>query len=380
VRIAQRGKLDGLHLADAPRLTPQPDEVEIEVRAAGLNFRDVLNLLDMYPGDAGAVGAECAGHVVRIGSAVTGLNIGDQVVALANPALSSHVNALAALTLHKPPQLSYEQVAAVPVAFLTAWFALEHVGRVKAGERVLVHAGAGGVGLAAIQLARRAGAIVYATAGSERKRAFLRQMGVNRVYDSRTLQFAGDIRRDTDFQGVDMVLNSLTGDAVSESLALVRPGGRFLEIGKTDVRDSAEMARLYSLCAYHVLDLGDLIVKEPGLIRSAFERILEDIASGALAPLPLQVFSLADPIPAFRFMARARHIGKIILAPRHDSRRQTVIRPDVTYLVTGGSGALGRHVIAQLVEQGAKHVVASSRRLSPEAADFFSSFAPGSTS
>jgi acyl transferase domain-containing protein/acyl carrier protein len=377
VRIAQRGKLDGLHLADAPRLSPGPDQVEIEVRAAGLNFRDVLNLLDMYPGDAGAVGAECAGRIVRIGNAVTGLNIGDQVVALANPALSSHVNALAALTLRKPARLSYEEVAGVPVAFLTAWFALEHVGRLKAGERVLVHAGAGGVGLAAIQLARRAGAVVYATAGSERKRAFLRQIGVNHVYDSRTLQFASDIRRDTDFQGVDMVLNSLTGDAVSESLALVRPGGRFLEIGKNDVRESAEIARLYPHHAYHVLDLGDLIMKEPGLVRSAFERVLEDLGSGALVPLPLQVFSLADPIPAFRFMARARHIGKIVLTPRHNARRQTVIRPDATYLVTGGLGALGRLVIAQLVEQGAKHVVASSRHLNPDAADFFSSLAPG---
>jgi acyl transferase domain-containing protein/NADPH:quinone reductase-like Zn-dependent oxidoreductase/short-subunit dehydrogenase/acyl carrier protein len=374
VRIAQRGKLEGLELGSKPRCHPGPDEVEIEVRAAGLNFRDVLNLLGMYPGDAGALGAECAGRVVRVGSTVAGLKAGDEVVALANPAIASHVNASAVLTLRKPPQLSYEEAAAVPVAFLTAWFALEYVGRLKAGERVLVHAGAGGVGLAAIQLARRAGAVIYATAGSERKRAFLRQIGVSHVYDSRTLHFARDIRRDTDFQGVDLVLNSLTGEAVSESLALVRPGGRFLEIGKNDVRDSVEIARSYPETAYHVLDLGDLITSNPSLVRSAFEQILEDLASGALTGLPLQVFPLGDPTRAFRFMARARHIGKIVLTPRHVSGGGTVIRPDATYLVTGGFGALGRQVITQLAEDGATHIVALGRRPPAAMAEFLLSF------
>ena len=219
-RLAARrpGTLDGLVLQSLQRRAPGPGEVEIEVVAAGLNFSDVMKALAMYPGmSAGAVplGAECTGRIAALGQGVTEFRVGDEVVAVAGFALGSHVVTRAELVAVKPPRIGFEQAATLPIAFLTASYALEHLARLGPGERVLIHSASGGVGLAAIQLARLAGAEVFATAGTPEKRDYLRALGIDCVADSRTLDFAEEVDARTLGRGVDVIVNSLPGEAIA---------------------------------------------------------------------------------------------------------------------------------------------------------------------
>src|SRR5690606_39949076 len=212
LEISERGVLDNLTLIPAARRAPGPGEIEIRVHATGLNFRDVLNALGMYPGNAGALGNECAGEVVAVGAGVEHLQVGDAVMAVAYGTFSTYVTTPAALAVRVPQAFSYEEAATIPMTFLTAYYALHHLANMKAGDRVLIHAAAGGVGLAAVQLALRAGAEVFGTAGSPAKRDFLAAMGVPHRLHSRNLDFADQILSETNGEGVDIVLNSLTGE------------------------------------------------------------------------------------------------------------------------------------------------------------------------
>jgi acyl transferase domain-containing protein/acyl carrier protein len=363
--VSARGAVDGLRIEPIERRAPGQGEVEIEVEATGLNFKDVLNLLGMYPGDPGPLGGECAGRITAVGPGVTGFQVGDDVIAVQGGSFASHVVARAHLVAQRPEGVGAEEGASFAIAFMTAEFCLGHVAGLKKGEKVLVHAAAGGVGMAAVRLAQRAGAIVFATAGSAWKRDLLRDMGVEHVLDSRSTAFADEILTRTGGAGVDVVLNSLSGDAIEASFHVLARGGRFVEMGKRAVKDAAWVAALGRDIAYTVVDWGETAEKDPALVGALLARLVEELRTGALVPLPRHTFPLSEAVRAFRFMALARHAGKIVV--RHGTGAAPVVRRDGTYLVTGGTAGLGVAVGHWLAERGAGRIVLVGRRgLTPE--------------
>ncbi|WP_246537907.1 type I polyketide synthase [Saccharopolyspora endophytica] len=330
-------------------------EVRVEVRAAGVNFRDVLVSLGMYPDAENAVlGGEGAGVVTEIGSGVTSVEPGDRVMGLWSGGFGSSVVVEECAVVGVPAGWSFERAASVPAAFVTAYYALVDLADLKAGESVLVHSAAGGVGMAAVQLAQHLGAEVCATA-SEPKWPVVRGLGVaeERIASSRNGDF------ENLFGGVDVVLDSLAGELVDASLRLTRPGGRFVEMGKSDVRDADEVAAAYGGVKYRAFDLAEAGGDRLGEILREVVRLLE---AGALEPLPLAVWDARRAGEAFAVMSRAHHVGKLVLTVP-----PAPTRPEGWVVVTGASGVLGgvvaRHVAA---EWGVRRLLLLSRR-GPEA-------------
>ncbi len=361
LQLSPHGILDQLQRVQDVLPTPGAGEVVIKVRATSLNFRDVLNALAMYPGDAGPPGGECAGDVVARGEGVDQVDIGQAVVALAPGSFSSHVAVPVSMVVPKPEGLTFAAAASVPVAFSTAHYALNRVARLAAGAKVLIHAAAGGVGLAAVQLAQRVGAEIFATAGSPEKRDFLRSLGIEHVMDSRSLDFADEIRQLTAGLGVDVVLNSLAGDFIPKSLSVLAPSGHFLEIGKRGIWETERVEREYPEVDYHPILMDELMVESSQIVADLLREVMTDIAAGHLTPLRLRAFPMAEVVTAFRYMQQARHIGKIVLMhPRGPAASE--MQADRTYLISGGLGALGREVCQHLVSRGARWVVLLGRR------------------
>ena len=355
--IPARGSIDTLKLAALERRAPGPGEVEVEVETSALNFRDVLNVLGMYPGDAGNPGAEFCGTITRTGEGVEQYHAGDHVMGLALGSLASFVTTPATLVTSVPKGWSSVEAATTPNVFLTVYHCLIHLGRLKRGERVLIHSAAGGVGLAAVQVAQHVGAEIFATAGSPQKREYLQSIGVTQIFDSRSLDFRDRISRATGGQGVDLVLNSLAGDFIEASFASLAERGRFVEIGKNQIWSQERAAALHKGIEYFVVDLADEIRFDRQLVEAHLENLRELFDSGALRPLPARVFAFEDAPAAFRYMAQAKHMGKIVL--RHPVRAR--IRSDATYLITGGLGAIGLHVAQWLGQQGARNLVLVGR-------------------
>jgi acyl transferase domain-containing protein/NADPH:quinone reductase-like Zn-dependent oxidoreductase/aryl carrier-like protein len=367
LRIRERGVLDNLQVQREKRRAPAAGEVEIRVRAAGLNFRDVLNALGMYPGDAGPLGSECSGVVVAVGAGVQHIKPGDEVIAFAVDSMASHVTAPATLVVRKPANIGFADAITLPNAYLTAAQALIVAAGLKRGQRVLIHAAAGGVGLAAVRLAKRVGAEVIATAGSAEKRAIVKSEGAAHVFDSRSLAFADEVMRVTDGAGVDVVLNSLAGDFIPAGMRTLARGGCFAEIGKSGIWTAERAAREAPGIRYIVVDLGEAIRQDPAAVRTMFETLVADVSSGALRPLPVRSFPLPDSVAAFRYMAAARHVGKIALIPDADARDALSLRKDGTYVVSGGLGGLGLAAAEWLAKKGAGEVVLLARREPGEA-------------
>ncbi|MFE4059802.1 type I polyketide synthase, partial [Streptomyces sp. NPDC059096] len=356
--IPEKGSVDKLSIVACPETGEEPavGHLVIEVRAAGLNFRDVLNTLGMYPGPAVLLGAEAAGVVTAVGADVTGFAPGDRVMGLVSGGFATHAVADARMVAPVPDGWTWTQAASVPVAFLTAYYGLRDLARLEAGESVLVHAAAGGVGMAAAQLARHWGADVYGTAG-DHKRALLRADGWadDHLASSRTLGFEDRFRATSGGHGVDVVLNSLAGDFIDASLRLLAPGGRLVEMGKTDVRDPEQVVldhpavALYQ--AYELREAGEDRIQE------MFRDLTGLFATGALTPLPTVTWDVRHAREAFRHMAQAKHYGKIVLTlPR-------AWDPEGTVLVTGGAGVLGGILARHLVTRhGMRHLVLTGRR------------------
>ncbi|MFT2018185.1 type I polyketide synthase [Streptomyces sp. 796.1] len=325
------------------------------VRATGLNFRDVLIALGMYPGDAPPLGNEGAGTVLEVGPGVTGLAPGDRVLGLLPDAMGPRAVTDQRLLAPLPAGWSYEQGASVPVVFLTAWMGLVDLAGVGPGDRVLVHAAAGGVGMAAVQLAKLRGAEVFATA-SEPKWEVLRGLGIadDHLGSSRSLEFQDRFLAVTGGRGVDVVLNSLAGEYVDASLALLPRGGHFLEMGKTDIRDGAEVAAAHPGVAYTAFDL---ITSGPDRIGAMLTEVVALLAAGELAPLPVRCWDVRRAPEAFRHVSQAQHVGKVVLTvPAGWNGAGTV-------LVTGATGTLGGLVARHLVEaHGVRHLLLTSRR------------------
>ncbi|MFD4971197.1 SDR family NAD(P)-dependent oxidoreductase [Streptomyces sp. NPDC058424] len=371
-RLGSRVKgssLDGLALLPHPEaLEPLVGrQVRIGIRAAGLNFRDVLNALGMYPGEAGLFGSEAAGVVTEVGPDVTELAPGDRVMGMVFGGFGPLGAADERLLTRIPDDWSWETASSVPLVFLTAYYALKDLAGLNAGEKVLIHAGAGGVGMAAIQIARHFGAEVFATA-SEGKWDVLRSLGVadDHIASSRTLDFEAAFAEVAGEEGLDVVLNALAGEFVDASLRLLGADGRFLEMGKTDIRDTGSAPDGIS---YQSFDLG---MVDPDRIQQMLLALVDLFEQDVLAPLPVRAWDVRRSREAFRFMSMAKHIGKIVLTvPRP-------LDPEGTVLVTGGTGGLASELARHLVaEHGVKHLLLTSRRGpdAPGAADLVQALA-----
>jgi malonyl CoA-acyl carrier protein transacylase len=362
LEVSQRGSIDNLQLQKTTRRQPGAGEVEIWVRAAGLNFRDVLNALGLYPGEP-PLGSECAGVVVAVGAEVEGIIVGDPVVALANGSFSQYVTVNANLVIPKPAALTFEEAVTIPVAFLTAYWCLHRVAKIAPLDRVLIHAATGGVGQAAVQLALQAGAEVFGTT-SPSKWQVLKFLGIKYVMNSRTLDFAEEVMAYTNGQGVDIVLNSLTGEGfIQKSLEVLSEQGRFIELAKRDIWSTSQVASLRPDVSYSIVDLAPIEQEQPALIASLLRQLMQQFESGSLQPLAQTVFPIQEAVSAFRYMQQAKHTGKIIITfPEQVKAQQPVtVRGDGSYLITGGLGGLGLLVARWLVERGAKNLVLVGR-------------------
>ncbi|WP_294389595.1 type I polyketide synthase [uncultured Sphingomonas sp.] len=375
--VARPGLLDSLGWTHADRAAPGEGELAIRIEAAGLNFRDVMWAMGLLPDEAlldgfagPTMGLECAGTVTAVGPGVDGFAIGDRVMAFAPASLSTETVTKAHAVMRMPADMGFAAAATIPVAFLTTVYALGHLARIEAGETVLIHGGAGGVGLAAIQYARHRGARVFATAGSPTKRALLRTLGVEAVLDSRSLTFADEVMRLTDNAGVDVVLNSLSGEAMRRSLAILKPFGRFLELGKRDFYENSAIGLrpFRHNVTYYGIDADQLPLKRPALAAALFDEIAGLFADGALRPLPHRLFDYADVEDAFRLMQGSGHIGKIVLTPgavppvAAAPAPAFALRGDHVHLVTGGLDGFGKEAAYWLVRNGARRLALLSRR------------------
>jgi acyl transferase domain-containing protein/thioesterase domain-containing protein/acyl carrier protein len=377
LRITQAGSLDALRLVPIEREPPATGQVEIVVHAAGLNFSDVLKALGLYPGIKDAIvplGIEASGVVTAVGEGVSRFQVGDEVFGVLPYAFASHARSAEYALVHKPMSIDHDEACTIPITFLTAYYGLVHLARLEKGERVLIHAGAGGVGLAAIQIAQQIGAEVFATAGSEEKREFLRSLGVKHVYSSRSTAFADEILGDTNREGVDVVLNSLPGEAITKSLSILRAYGRFLEIGKTDIYQNRMIGLLpfQDNLSYFAIDLDRMLRQRPDAIRDLFAEVMQHFAEGHYQPLVFTRFDAEGTIDAFRYMSQRKNTGKVVVSlAGHESgvgSRETesadgrMVRHDGAYLITGGFGALGLRVAEWLAAEGAGTIALMSRR------------------
>ncbi|MHB2015736.1 MAG: type I polyketide synthase [Candidatus Xenobia bacterium] len=321
-------------------------EVRVEVAAAGLNFSDVMRAVGLYPTE-GLLGIEMAGRVV---------GTGERVMGIAPGAFASHVSVPKALVVPTPERWTDVQAAGMPLVFVTACYALLEMGKLKPGERVLIHTGTGGLGQAAIQVARTVGAEILATAGSPDKRDMLRRQGIAHVYDSRTTAFADEIG-----QTVDMVLNTLDGERLTRSFDVLRRFGRFLDVTKRDIYGGTRipLTAFSRALSYHAIDLEQIITFDPNTV----QRWLQWLVQADVTPLPVETFRFGEAVEAFRMMSQARHVGKLVLT--RETPREVIPgwQPCAagTYLVTGGQGGFGGEVVKWLLQQGAGRVVIATR-------------------
>lgn len=373
-----QGGLDSLYLRSMERAAPKANQVEIAIHNAGLNFRDVLWAMGMLPEEAveegfsgPTIGMECAGEVVRVGSNVKEFKVGDRVVAFASSCFASHVTTDVNAVNRIPDNVSFAEAATIPTAFLTAYYALDHLANLRQGESILIHGAAGGVGLAAIQIAKLKGAKIFGTAGSERKRRMLRRLGVDHVLDSRSLEFADKVMELTGGAGVDVILNSLAGEAITKNLQCLRPFGRFLEIGKRDLYANTHIGLrpFRKNLSYFAIDADTLLVERRDLAQSLFKEIMQLVEENALRPLPFESIPVSRASEAFRAMQQSRHIGKLVISMKSDVsdllpvvNTKSAVKPNRTYIVTGGLGGFGLATAKWLVEQGATSLALIGRR------------------
>lgn len=373
------GRLGSLAWKPAPLPQPGPDEIVVAPRAAGLNFRDVMYALGVLPeealeaGFAGAsLGMEAAGIVVAAGKNVSDFRPGDEVICFAPDCFDSHIVTPAKAAVRKPRQIGFEEAATIPTAFFTVQYALDYLARTRKGERVLIHGAAGGVGLAAIQVARHLGADIFVTVGTPEKRRLMTQLGVpsDRIFDSRSLHFADEIMRITKGEGVDVVLNSLAGEAIYRNLGLLRPFGRFLELGKRDFYENNRIGLKFfrNNLTYFGIDADQLMVERPELAQELFSDIIKRFEDGIYTPLPYRAFDASRISDAFRLMQKSGHTGKIVIRPplasppsAREQHPDFTVRPDASVFVSGGLSGFGLATARWFAAKGAGGLVLAGR-------------------
>ena len=373
--ITEYGLMDSIKFRKFRRRNPVQNEVEIEVRAAGLNFKDVMNVMGLLSDEAteGGVagkqlGLECAGIVSAVGPDVKDFKVGDAVMAWASESFSGYTTTLDSCVIHKPETISFEEAAAATVTFLTAYYSLNYLGRLTAGERVLIHSATGGVGMAAIQLARIQGAEIFATAGTEEKRVLLRDMGIQHVYDSRSLSFADDILKDTYGQGVDVVLNSLSGKAIGQSVRCMAPFGRFIEIGKADIYRDAKLAlkRFGNNLSFHAVDLDRLMLQKPKLGKQLYTELGKLLGDGSVKTEYIATYPVQKLSEALAQLSKGVHIGKLVVSMNEEPiqvypEKSLELDAEASYLVTGGASGFGLELAIWLSQKGARNLILVSR-------------------
>jgi polyketide synthase 5 len=374
LQIRTPGDLDTLEFVACERISPGPGQLEVAVSASSINFADVLLAMGRFPSFEGYLpqpGMDFAGVVTAVGVGVADHHVGDRVGGVADGCWRTFVTCDANLAVKLPTALSEGQAAAVTTAHATAWYGLHDLAKIEAGEKVLIHSGMGGVGQAAIAIARAAGAEIFATAGSPQRRQMLRDMGIEHVYDSRSTEFADAIRRDTNGGGVDIVLNSVTGAAQRAGIELLSFGGRFVEIGKRDIYGDTRVG-LFPFrrnLTFYGLDLALMSQTHPRRIQDLLRTVYRLVADGEL-PMPESThYPIADAATAIRVMGGAQHTGKLVLDIPREARSSVkvppaqvpVFRRDGAYLVTGGLGGLGLFFAEKMAAAGCGRIVLCSR-------------------
>lgn len=369
--VAQPGDLTSLCIVPLVENELEESEVEIEVEASGINFRDVLNALGMmktYSASLGIsedaeipLGGECVGRISRVGRKISKELIGQRVIgALAVGSLASHVITQANLCIPLPVDIEINDAAALSTAFLTAEHALCTLAKLQAGETILIHSGAGGVGQAAVQVARTIGAQIICTA-SKTKHQYLKEQGVLSVHDSRTKDFSQEILALTNGRGVDVVLNSLNSTWVDASFECLSKHGRFIEMGKIEVWSPEKAASKRPDVKYYQFDLLEIANGNPQYINNLLIKILNECREGAYKPLPVKVFNKDQCSDAFRYIAQAKHIGKVVVNLRNNQESTRKISSDGIYIITGGFGAVGMELIKWLISKGATAILVISK-------------------
>ncbi|RZS76825.1 acyl transferase domain-containing protein [Phyllobacterium myrsinacearum] len=370
--VSARGGTDSLHFVERQRRTLSPADVEIEVRASALNFKDlmkVMGLLDAeyiegtYFGDT--IGMECSGVISRVGDAVTHLKIGDAVVAGAADSFAKYVVLPGEYVFKKPSTLTFAEAVIPFINTMPAYFGLIEKANLKRGDKVLIHSATGGVGLAAIQVARMVGAEVYATAGNEEKRQYLRDLGVKFVSDSRSLAFYDDMLEWTGGKGVDVVLNFLTGELMEKSVELLAFGGRFVELGKFDILadNRLRLGLFQKNISFTHVDFDYITTHCPDQCVRLMNEILQLYEHKQLLPIKTTTYPARRVRDAFEFMKTSEHIGKLVLDMSDQEGLKVTpmgkplhVRPDGLYLITGGFSDLGLKAAQWLVDRGARHL------------------------
>ncbi|MEY4767806.1 MAG: putative type polyketide synthase WcbR, partial [Pseudomonadota bacterium] len=370
------GSLHNLYWRSLPATVElAANQIQIRPIAVGLNFRDVMYAMGLLAdeavenGFAGAsLGMELAGIVERVGAEVKNFHQGDAVISFAPASFSTRVITQTTATVLKPVEWTFEQAATIPTTFFTVYYALHHLARLQAGEKILIHGAAGGVGLAAIQYAQWIGAEIFATAGSEEKRQFVKLLGADHVMDSRNMAFADQILQLTEGKGVDVILNSLSGEAIWRNLTILRPFGRFLELGKRDFYENSKIGLrpFRNNISYYGIDADQLLIERADLAGQLFKEMMQLFENKVFHPLPLRVFPAKDIEEAFRYMQQSRHIGKIVVSfensqPLNVHTENSVaielkLSATASYVVTGGLGGFGLKTAEWLVSKGAKHL------------------------
>jgi NADPH:quinone reductase-like Zn-dependent oxidoreductase/acyl carrier protein len=392
LEVARPGLIGSLIWLPADQIPPGPNEVAIDVHASALNFRDVMWAQGLLPDEAllagfsgPFLGLECAGIVAAVGNGVRDLRPGDRVAAVAPAAMATRVVTSRNGVMRMPDQIPFAAAATMPVAFMTAVYALGHLAHLQPGETVLIHSGAGGVGLAAIQYALHKGAVVFATAGSDARRQTLKMLGATAVFDSRGTSFVDDILAATAGKGVDVVLNSVSLELMKQSLRLLRPFGRFLEIGKRDLYHDTPIGvrSLRHNASYSAIDVDELMAQRPDVGLRVLKEVSDLLAAGELRPLPYRAFGFNDGVAAFRLLQSSGHVGKVVLLPEPTRPAATPppfhLRPDGVYLITGGLSGFGLEAARWIARQGGGRLALLSRAgpAAPDADKTLAEFARG---
>ncbi|KAJ4409179.1 Type I Iterative PKS [Gnomoniopsis sp. IMI 355080] len=377
------GALDSLYFHDdqAVEVALGDHEIKIDVRATGMNFKDVVIAMGQL--SQPYLGIECSGIVSRIGHAVTNLDVGDRVCAMSHGAYSTVARCPASSAARIPADMSFETAASIPVVYCTAYYGLIDLGRLCEGEKVLIHAAAGGVGQAAIQLAKMKGAEIFATVGSPEKKKFVMESyGIpeTHIFSSRDASFGPSIRDATSGKGVDVIINSLAGDLLRESWDCIGHFGRFIEIGKRDITSNTrlEMTKFDHNATFSSVDLTVLANEKPKKMAATFADVMRLFETNTVKPIaPITIFGISQVETAFRLLQSGKTTGKLVVVPKTGEQVQAthpvnvsndIFRADASYLIIGGTGGLGRSMTKWMVGKGAKNVVLVSRRARLEGA------------
>ncbi|KAL4896611.1 hypothetical protein BDV59DRAFT_198970 [Aspergillus ambiguus] len=372
IAVGIYGSLDSIYWKDEPEQPLADDEVEIEVAYTGMNFKDVVIAMGQVASPY--LGVECSGTVSRIGSHVHSLKVGDRVCAMSLGAYSTYARCPATSAAVIPDDMTLDVAASIPVVYSTAYYGIIELARLQPDETILIHAAAGGVGQAAIQLAQAIGAQIFVTAGSQAKKQFLMDTyGIreDRIFYSRDGTFGPAIREATGGRGVDVVINSLAGDLMRESWQSMASFGRFIEIGKRDITSNTglEMSKFDQNCTFSSVDLTLVAAERPKIMGQVLSAVMTLLANKTVKPImPISSVGISQVETALRNLQSGRTFGKVVV--NHLVNEQVkathptaskLLEDNATYLIIGGTGGIGRSIAQRMVKRGARHIVLLSR-------------------